>query len=278
MNENKNRKMLIDTHAHLYVKQFDEDREDMIKRAIQNGIDKFYLPNIDSTTIDAMLRLEEKYPEQCFPMMGLHPCSVKENYLDELAIVEQWLSKRPFVAVGEIGLDLHWDTTFFEQQKEAFRTQIRWAKELNIPIIIHSRKSTWEAIEIVREEKDERLHGIFHCFGDDVTTAKAIIDVGFHVGIGGVLTFKKSGLDKTMKEIDLKHVVLETDSPYLAPSPYRGKRNESAYVRLIAQKLADVKGMSLKEVANITTQNAQNIFHAKHYQKNQKTLALNRTY
>lgn len=252
--------MLIDTHAHLYLKQFDDDREDMLKKAVQNGVEKFYLPNIDSATIASMMDLEVQYPEQCFPMMGLHPCSVKENYLEELAIIEQWLAKRPFVAIGEIGLDLHWDTTFFEQQKEAFRTQIKWAKELNIPIVIHSRKSTWEAIEIVREEKDERLNGIFHCFGDDVTAARAIIDLDFYLGIGGVLTFKKSGLDKTMKEIDLAHVVLETDAPYLAPTPYRGKRNESAYIRLIAQKLADVKGVSLEEVAKITTQNAQNIF------------------
>lgn len=266
--------MLVDTHAHLYVKQFDEDREDMLKRSIQNGIEKFYLPNIDSSSIEAMLELEAKHPTQCYPMMGLHPCSVKENYKEELAIVEQWLSKRPFVAIGEIGLDLHWDTTFFEQQKDAFRTQIRWAKQLNIPIVIHSRKSTWEAIEIVREEKDERLSGIFHCFGDDIEAAQAIIDLDFYLGIGGVLTFKKSGLDKTMKEISMEHVVLETDSPYLAPTPYRGKRNESAYIRLIAQKLADVKGLTLEEVAKITTKNANTIFHPEGMTKNRATLSL----
>lgn len=254
--------MLIDTHAHLYVKQFDKDREVMLQRAIDNGVEQFYLPNIDSQSIESMLELEAKHPDKCFAMMGLHPCSVKENFEEELVIVEKWLKKRPFVAVGEIGLDLHWDTTFFEQQKAAFRTQIQWAKELNIPIVIHSRKSTWEVIEIIRDEKDERLRGIFHCFGDNVEAANAIIDLGFYLGIGGVLTFKKSGLDKTMKNISLNHVVLETDSPYLAPTPYRGKRNESAYVRLVAQKLADVKGISLDEVAKITSENALKIFDA----------------
>lgn len=252
--------MLIDTHTHLYVPQFDEDREEMLQRAINNGVERFYLPNIDSTSIEAMLDLEAKHPQNCFAMMGLHPCSVKENYQEELAIVKSWLDKRPFAAVGEIGLDLHWDTTFFEQQKEAFRTQIRWAKDLEIPIVIHSRKSTKEAIEIVREEKDERLTGIFHCFGDGLEEAKEIIDLGFYLGIGGVLTFKKSGLDKTLKELDLQHIVLETDSPYLAPTPYRGKRNESAYVRIIAQKLADVKGVSLESVCEITSKNALSVF------------------
>lgn len=266
--------MLVDTHAHLYLDQFDDDRDEMLEKAIQNGIEKVYLPNIDSSTIDIMLNLEAKNPQRYFPMMGLHPCSVKENYLKELEIVEHWLAKRPFIAVGEIGLDLHWDTTFFEEQKEAFRTQIRWAKELNIPIVIHSRKSTWEAIEIVREEKDERLNGIFHCFGDGVEEAQAIIDLGFYIGIGGVLTFKRSGLDKTMEEIDLAHVVLETDSPYLAPTPYRGKRNESAYIRLIAQKLADVKGLSLEEVAKITTENAQKIFQSNKILKNDEKISL----
>jgi len=252
--------MLIDTHTHLYIKHFDQDREEAIQRALDNGIEKFFLPNIDSTSIDVMLELEAKYPDRFYAMMGLHPCSVKENYEEELALVKQWLDKRPFVAVGEIGLDLYWDKSFFEQQKDAFRRQINWAKELDIPIVIHSRESTTEVIEIIRSEKDERLRGIFHCFGGSVAEANAITELGFMLGIGGVLTFKKSGLDQTMKEISLDHIVLETDSPFLAPTPYRGKRNESAYTKLVAEKLALVKDTSIEEVAEKTTQNALQIF------------------
>ena len=251
---------LIDTHAHLYVKQFEGDRAAMIQRAIDNNVKEFYLPNIDSETIEDMLALEAAYPDRCYAMMGLHPCSVKENVEEELQIVKSWLEKRPFCAVGEIGIDLHWDTTFFEQQKQAFRQQIHWAIDLDIPIVIHSRKSTWEVITILREEKHPKLRGIFHCFGGNVEEAVAIIDLGFYLGIGGVLTFKKAGLDKTMEAIDLEHVVLETDAPYLAPTPYRGKRNESAYVHLIADRLATIKGLSLREVTAITSQNAKNIF------------------
>ena len=252
--------MLIDTHTHIYLNQFDSDRDEMIQRAKEHGVQKFYMPNIDSTSIDAMLELEATYPQSCFAMMGLHPCSVKENYKDELNIVKNWLDKRAFCAIGEIGIDLHWDTSTFEIQKEAFRTQIQWAKERGLPIVIHSRKSTQECIDIVRSEKDDRLGGIFHCFGGTLEEAQQIIDLGFYLGIGGVLTFKKAGLDKTMEEINLKHVVLETDSPYLAPTPYRGKRNESGYVRLVAEKLAEVKNVSLEEIAQITTANAKRIF------------------
>ena len=252
--------MLIDTHTHLYIDKFNEDREEAIARAVANGIERFYLPGIDSDCIDAMLALEAAYPKRCFAMMGLHPCSVKDNYEEELAIVKEWLDKRPFCAVGEIGIDLHWDVTYFEQQKDAFRRQIQWAKDLGLAIIIHSRKSTWEVIEILREQQDDKLRGIFHCFGGSVEEANAITELGFYLGIGGVLTFKKAKLDETLKSVDLKHLVLETDSPYLAPTPYRGKRNESAYIKLIAEKLAEVKGISLDEVAEITTHNAQQIF------------------
>lgn len=252
--------MLIDTHTHLYLNRFEEDRAAVMQRAIDNGVARFYLPNIDSTSIDDMLQLEADYPGQCFAMMGLHPCSVKENYKEELAAVKKWLDQRPFCAVGEIGLDLYWDKTFFEQQKEAFRIQIQWAKDLNLPIVIHSRASTWEVIEILRAEQDDKLRGIFHCFGGSVEEANAITALGFYLGIGGVLTFKKSGLDKTMEAISLEHVVLETDAPFLAPSPYRGKRNESSYVRLIAEKMASIKNMTLEEVTAITTQNAMKIF------------------
>ena len=255
--------MLIDTHTHLYVEQFAEDRAEVINRAIEKGINRFYLPNIDSEHIEDLLALEAAYPEHCFAMMGLHPCSVKENYEEELAIIEQWLKKRPFVAIGEIGLDLYWDKTFFEQQKTAFRQQIRWAKQLELPIVIHSRESTWEVIEILRTEYDENLRGIFHCFGGNVEEANAITDLGFYLGIGGVLTFKKAKLDETLKKIDLQHIVLETDSPYLAPTPYRGKRNESSYIRIIAEKLAEVKDVSLEEIAAITSENASNIFMPK---------------
>jgi len=251
---------LIDTHTHLYVHQFEQDRTETIERARATGVERFYLPAIDSETHDAMLELEATYPKSCFAMMGLHPCSVKADYEKELKIVEAWLEKRPFCAVGEIGIDLHWDTTFFEQQKDAFRRQINWAKDLDIPIVIHSRKSTWEVIEILRAEKSEKLRGIFHCFGGTVEEAQAIIGCGFHLGIGGVLTFKKSGLDKTMEQVDLEHVVLETDSPYLAPTPYRGKRNESAYVKLVAEKLAAIKQVDIAEIARITSENAQKIF------------------
>jgi len=252
--------MLVDTHTHIYLEHFKDDRDEMIQRAKEHGVHEFYLPNIDSTTIEAMLEVEATYPQSCFAMMGLHPCSVKENYKEELAIVENWLNKRDFCAIGEIGIDLHWDTSTFEIQKEAFRSQIQMAKGRALPIVIHSRKSTQECIDIVRSEKDERLGGIFHCFGGTIEEAKQIIDLGFYLGIGGVLTFKKAGLDKTLEAINLEHLVLETDSPYLAPTPYRGKRNESGYVRLVAEKLAELKGMNLEDIAKITTANAKRIF------------------
>lgn len=253
--------MLVDTHTHIYLEQFKEDRSEMMQRAIDNGVERFYMPNIDSKSINDMLQLEKEYPKRCFAMMGLHPCSVNENnFRRELNIAKDWLGKREFCAIGEIGIDLHWDTSTFEVQKRVFRIQINWAKELDIPIVIHSRKSTWEVIEVLREEQDEKLRGIFHCFGGSVEEANAIIDLGFHLGIGGVVTFKKSGLDKTMEEVSLENVVLETDSPYLAPTPYRGKRNESGYVKLVAEKLASIKNMSLEEVGKITSTNAAKIF------------------
>ncbi len=250
----------VDTHAHLYAKQFNSDREAMLQRAVDEGVQRFYLPNIDSSSIKGMLELEAKHPERCFAMMGLHPCSVKENYKEELKIVEDWLGKRAFCAVGEIGIDLYWDKTLLKEQKEAFRTQINWAKDLDVPIVIHARDATSEILEIVKEEKDHRLRGIFHCFGGSVTEAKQIIDLGFLMGIGGVLTYKKAGLDQVLKEIALEHLVLETDAPYLAPVPKRGKRNESSYMMYVAKKLAEVKEIELEEVAKVTTQNALDLF------------------
>lgn len=239
---------------------FDEDRAAMLQRAIDSGIKKFFLPNVDSRSIESMLALESERPEQCFAMMGLHPCSVQENYEEELALVREWLDKRPFCAIGEIGLDLYWDKTTLRIQQDAFRRQIAWAKELDLPIVIHSRESTSEVIEILQDEKGNKLRGIFHCFTGTAEQAAEIIDLGFYLGIGGVLTFKNSGLDKTVETVPLEKIVLETDAPYLAPVPYRGKRNESAYIRLIAEKLADVKGVNLETVAQITTANAESIF------------------
>lgn len=250
----------IDTHTHLYADQFDEDRDTMIERAIANGVEQFFLPNIDQSTIAPMLQLEQDYPDRCFPMMGLHPCSVNADYEKELEIVEQWLKKRSFTAIGEIGIDLHWDKTFFEQQKAAFIKQTHWAMERKMPIVIHSRASTGILIELLEELQDGNLSGIFHCFGGSVEEAKAIIDLGFYLGIGGVLTFKKSGLAQTLEEIDLKHIVLETDAPYLAPTPFRGKRNESAFLLNVAEKLAEIKNIPLAEIGRITSENALAVF------------------
>ncbi len=253
--------MLIDTHAHLYAKEFDFDRDAMISRAISQGVEKFYLPNVDLESIPRMLELEAKYPERCFAMMGLHPCSVEADYKTVLSEIEKQLFARKFVAVGEIGLDYYWSKDFIAAQKDAFRTQCRWAIDLNIPIIIHARESMDDLIQIVKEEKkDERLRGIFHCFGGTLEQAQQIIDLGFWMGIGGVLSYKKSGLDEIVKDIPLEWLVLETDAPYLTPVPHRGKRNESAYLYHIAERLAEIKGISLEQLGDITTANALKIF------------------
>lgn len=252
--------MLIDTHTHLYLPEFDEDRPEMLQRALASGVEAFYLPNIDHRSTEPMLALEAAYPAHCFAMMGLHPCSVKEDFEAELKTVEHWLSRRPFVAIGEIGIDLYWEKAFFDAQKQAFRQQLNWSAELGLPVVIHSRESTDIIIEILRQEKNKRLHGIFHCFSGNLDQAHQIIDLGFSLGIGGVLTFKKSGLDAVVAEIPLEHLVLETDSPYLAPVPHRGKRNESAYVRLVAEKLSNLKSLDIELVEQVTTENAQKIF------------------
>lgn len=247
---------LIDTHAHLYAEEFDADRTEMLQRALDTGLTHMYLPNIDSSSIEGMLALEAQFPGQCLAMMGLHPCYVKENYQEELALVKSWLEKRSFPAIGEIGIDLYWDKTFVREQEEAFLTQVEWAKQYDLPIIIHSRESMDLIIELLKPVRHSRLRGIFHCFSGTVAQAEAAIELGFLLGIGGVLTFKKSGLDAVLSEIDLKHLVLETDAPYLAPTPFRGKRNESSYLLKVAEKLAEVKGVNLNEVAEVTTQNA----------------------
>jgi TatD DNase family protein len=252
----------IDTHTHLFLKQFKDDIDDVIDIAIRSGITKMFLPNINSETTDSMLQLCEKYPENCFAMMGLHPCDVKKETMEkELLHVEEMLEKEKFISVGEIGLDLYWDKTTLEIQKMAFEFQIKLAKKHKLPIVIHVRDSFLEAIEIVEKLNDKNLSGVFHCFTGNVDDSKRITDLGnFYLGIGGVLTFKNSGVDKTIEKIDMKHLILETDSPYLAPTPYRGKRNESKYIVNIAEKLSEIKGLEIEEVAKITTENALNLF------------------
>jgi TatD DNase family protein len=251
---------MIDTHCHLYGEAFAHDRAEAIQRAEKEGVERFYLPAIDSGSQEALLALEAGYPGVCFGMAGLHPCSVKGNYLEELRVVEEDLVRRPWVAVGEIGLDFYWDRTFEREQYEAFRQQIRWALQYDIPIVIHSRDSMAESIEVVREESKGKLKGIFHCFSGDGQAARTAMGLGFYLGIGGVLTYKNSGLPEAIREIPLECMVLETDAPYLSPVPFRGKRNESSYLKYIAAKLAEVKGVSVEEVARITTENAQKIF------------------
>jgi TatD DNase family protein len=250
----------IDTHCHIYAEEFDSDRSDTIQRAKLAAVEKLLLPNIDSTSIDALYKVCDAWPDVCYPMMGLHPCSVKENYLQELKVIEDEFSKRIFIGVGEIGLDYYWDKTFIPEQKEVFRRHLAWAKELQLPVAIHTRNSFDDAIEIVEELQDGTLNGVFHCFSGTVENAKRVQEVGFYMGIGGVVTFKNGGLDVSLKDVPLDYLILETDAPYLAPVPYRGKRNESSYIPLIAQKLADIKGVSLEEVAKVTTGNAEGLF------------------
>lgn len=255
---------MIDTHTHLYVEEFDADRDEMIRRAIKKGITKFYLPAIDSESHEKMLALEAEYPENIFSMIGLHPCYVKpKSWEKELAIVENYLNERTFPAIGEIGIDLYWDKTTLDIQIKAFEKQIDWAIERDLPIVIHTRESFEEVFEVLERKKHPKLRGIFHCFSGDLDQAKHAIELGFLLGIGGVVTFKNGKIDQFLKEISLEHIVLETDSPYLAPVPYRGKRNESAYLDLVAGKLVDIYGVDFSEIEQITTQNAERIFNAK---------------
>jgi len=252
----------IDTHSHLYSSQFDEDRTQAINEAISAGVSTILLPNISSEYTKGMLELCIEFPKNCFPMMGLHPCDVNEDNIDaELLHVEQELAKGKYIAVGEIGLDLYWDKTKLEIQKKAFIHQIELAKKHKLPIAIHVRDSFTEAIEIVEKLNDENLRGVFHCFTGSVEDAQRVINLGnFYLGIGGVLTFKNSGLDKTIVDIELQHLILETDAPYLAPTPFRGKRNESKYIVNIAEKLAEVQQIEIEDVAKITTLNAKKLF------------------
>ena len=252
--------VLIDTHCHLYLDEFKTDIDAVIDRARQYGVTKFYLPAINSETIPDMLGLEAKYPGVCIPMMGLHPCSVKENYRVELAVAEEWLNKRPFTAVGEIGLDFYWDKIFVKEQYESFAIQMQWALDRAMPIVIHTRNAMEETIEAVKPFAAKGLRGIFHCFSGNANSAQQVVDMGFYLGIGGVITYKNAGLAEALENIGIEHLVLETDSPYLTPVPYRGKRNESSYLQYIITKLAEVKKLPVEEVAAITTVNAQKIF------------------
>jgi TatD DNase family protein len=250
----------IDTHAHIYSDEFKNDRLDMLSRCEQNDVKRIFMPNVDHETIDGMLELESRHPE-CVAMMGLHPTSVKKDFERELYIVEDWLSKRKFAAVGEIGTDLYWDKTFWEQQKEAFVIQVNWAKKYNLPIVIHCRESMDETIALVENLQDGKLTGVFHCFTGNADQAKKIVALNFCVGIGGVATFKKGGLDTVLPEIPLDRMVLETDSPYLAPVPHRGKRNEPSYIPLIAEKIISfIPKLTLAELREATTRNALKLF------------------
>ena len=250
----------IDTHAHIYSKKFDSDRDEVIQKGVEMGVKKIYMPNIDVESIYPMLEAEQKYPGICIPMMGLHPCDVDKDFEKQLYVMEEWLEKRPFVAIGEIGLDLYWDKTFFEHQKEALKIQIDWAKKRGLPIILHCRESLTETMDVVRTMNDEQLTGIFHCFSGTVEQAEEIINMGFLLGIGGVATFKNGGMDKVLPSIGLDKLVLETDAPYLAPVPHRGKRNSPQYIPLIAQKIGELTGSNVDVVSEITNLNAVTLF------------------
>lgn len=257
--------MLIDTHTHLYLEQFDEDRSQVIQNAINTGVEKLLLPNIDLASIDGMNTLVKEYPNTCYAMMGLHPCSVDADYKSVLNEMKSMLdTQNHYIAIGEIGMDLYWDKTFVNEQADALKIQIEWAKEMNLPIVIHVRDAFDEIFEVIDPLNDENLTGVFHCFTGNSEQANHILNYGnFKLGLGGVLTFKNSGLDKIISTIDLKHLILETDSPYLTPTPHRGKRNESQYVNLVAQKLAEIKDVELSTIKNITTQNAIEVFKLK---------------
>lgn len=252
----------IDTHAHIFAKEFQADRADMMQRAQDNAVGKIFMPNIDHTTIDSMLDLERKYPAVCYPMMGLHPCHVKKDFEKELYEVESWLNKRKFSAVGEMGTDLYWDKTFWDQQVEAFTIQVGLAKKHNLPIVVHCRESIDQTLDLVEKLQDGKLKGVFHCFTGSKEQAERLAKLGFYFGIGGVATFKKSGLDTVIPHIPLDRIILETDSPYLAPTPHRGKRNEPAYIPLIGQRVAELKNSNLAEVQQATTKNALTLFNA----------------
>lgn len=252
--------MLIDTHSHIYSDEFQNDLDEVVQNAYNNQVKKIVLPNINSGSIKRLLDLSDSYPHICYPLMGLHPTSVFKDYKEELKTIEYWLEKRKFYGIGEIGIDLYWDKTYINEQKDVFRFQLKMAKQNKLPVVIHLRDSFDEVFEIVKEEQNGELNGIFHCFGGNETEAKKIIDLGFFIGIGGVITFKNSNINEVISKVSLENIVLETDSPYLAPVPKRGKRNESAYLVYVAQKVAEVFQVSVENVAEVTTSNARNLF------------------
>jgi len=251
---------LTDTHTHLYLDNFNDDRDEIVKNAISNGVETMLLPAIDRSSFDAMKSLSDSYPDNCFPMIGLHPTSVKQNYKDEITFVENELSKGGYIAIGEIGIDLYWDKTYVDEQKDAFKHQLQLAKKHKLPVAIHTRDSFNEIYPILKSEFTDDLKGVFHCFTGTTGEARKIMDLGFYMGIGGIVTFKNSGLAEVVQNIPMEYLLLETDSPFLTPAPYRGKRNQSAYIVYIAEKIAQLKGLSIDEVSEITTQNANNLF------------------
>ncbi|EKO3793594.1 TatD family hydrolase [Vibrio metschnikovii] len=251
---------MIDTHAHVYASEFDHDRDQVIQRAIEQGIEHILLPNIDLDSIAPMLATEAAYPDLCRSMMGLHPCYVNADVKQTLEQIEYWFTQREFIAVGEIGIDLYWDKTYQAEQEMALITQLNWAKSLNLPVVIHTRDSIDQTLALLKQEQNGQLRGVFHCFGGTIEQAKAINDLGFHLGLGGVSTFKNGGMDKVIPALDLNYLVLETDCPYLAPVPHRGKRNEPAYTRLVAERIAELRGLSTEYVDQFTTNNAKALF------------------
>jgi len=256
----------IDTHSHLYLPEFDNDRDKMIENALNHGVKKIFLPNIDSSSISPMKELTEKYPMICYPMMGLHPTSVKDTFDDEMLRIEQELERQRFIAIGEIGIDLYWDKNFLKEQCIVFEHQINLALKYRLPVVIHARESFKEILEILIRYNNRGLTGVFHAFTGTVDIAHKVVGLNFKLGIGGILTYRNSSLKNVVREIDLKDIVLETDSPYLAPSPMRGRRNESSYLVYIAEAVKEIKNISIEEVANITTQNAINLFHHEYYE------------
>jgi TatD DNase family protein len=252
----------IDTHAHVFLDDFDKDRKDVLEKAGEAGVKKIYMPNLNHASIDKMLETEMQYPDICIPVMGLHPCYINKGFEKELYLIEEWLNKKRFAAIGEVGIDLYWDTTFKSQQEEALKIQIGFAEKHGLPLIIHCRNSLHETIGLIKST-DTKCGGIFHCFSGTAEEAEEIIGMGFFLGIGGVVTFKNGGLDKILPKLDLKHLVLETDSPYLTPAPFRKERNDPSYLPLIAEKIAIVMNSSVAEVAEITSRNAFGIFNRK---------------
>jgi len=252
---------LIDSHCHIDIDDFDNDRKNVIERALNMGIEKILVPNVDSTSIEKIVKICDEFPNVCFPMNGIHPTSVNQNYIKELMVFDEWMKKREFIGIGEIGIDLYWDKTYFEEQKKVFVYQLNVASELKLPVAIHSRNSLEEIIEIIKKESIKDIKGVFHCFPGNINQAKRVIDMGFNIGVGGVVTFKNSGMAKLVEELDLEHIILETDAPYLSPAPYRGKRNEPSYINIIAEKVAELKEITKIEVAKITTGNSLKLFN-----------------